>query len=58
MAVVAGVVFFVIRALLALVPVLTVAFPIKKWAALDQTPGRTQLTTQKMWKSHCSSEVT
>lgn len=33
MAVVAGVVFFVIRALLALVPVLTVAFPIKKWAA-------------------------
>ena len=32
-AVVAGVVFFVIRALLALVPVLTVAFPIKKWAA-------------------------
>jgi competence protein ComEC len=33
MAVVAGVVFFVIRALLAVVPVLTVAFPIKKWAA-------------------------
>lgn len=33
MAVVAGVVFFAIRALLALVPVLTVAFPIKKWAA-------------------------
>jgi competence protein ComEC len=33
MAVVAGVVFFVIRALLALVPVLTVSFPIKKWAA-------------------------
>jgi competence protein ComEC len=33
MAVVAGVVFFVIRALLALIPVLTVAFPIKKWAA-------------------------
>ncbi len=33
MAVVAGVVFFVIRALLALGPVLTVAFPIKKWAA-------------------------
>jgi competence protein ComEC len=33
MAVVAGVVFFVIRALLALVPALTVAFPIKKWAA-------------------------
>jgi len=33
MAVVAGVVFFVIRALLALIPVLTVAVPIKKWAA-------------------------
>ena len=33
MAVVAGVVFFAIRALLALVPALTVAFPIKKWAA-------------------------
>jgi len=33
MAVVAGVVFFAIRALLALVPVLTVSFPIKKWAA-------------------------
>jgi len=33
MAVVAGVVFFTIRALLALVPALTVAFPIKKWAA-------------------------
>src|ERR1700729_2989567 len=33
MAVVAGVVFFVIRALLALIPVLTVAAPIKKWAA-------------------------
>jgi competence protein ComEC len=33
MAVVAGVVFFTIRALLALVPVLTVRFPIKKWAA-------------------------
>jgi competence protein ComEC len=33
MAVVAGVIFFAIRALLALIPVLTVAFPIKKWAA-------------------------
>src|ERR1700757_2170982 len=33
MAVVAGVVFFAMRALLALFPVLTVAFPIKKWAA-------------------------
>ncbi|WP_298259345.1 ComEC/Rec2 family competence protein [Bradyrhizobium sp.] len=33
MAVVAGVVFFVIRALLALSPALTVSFPIKKWAA-------------------------
>jgi competence protein ComEC len=33
MAVVAGVVFFVIRALLALVPGLAVSFPIKKWAA-------------------------
>jgi competence protein ComEC len=33
MAVVAGVVFFVVRALLALIPVLTVGFPIKKWAA-------------------------
>jgi len=33
MAVVAGVVFFVVRALLALIPPLTVTFPIKKWAA-------------------------
>jgi competence protein ComEC len=33
MAVVAGVVFFAMRALLALVPALTVNFPIKKWAA-------------------------
>jgi competence protein ComEC len=33
MAVVAGVVFFVVRALLALIPALTVSFPIKKWAA-------------------------
>jgi len=33
MAVVAGVVFFVIRGLLALIPELTVTFPIKKWAA-------------------------
>src|SRR5262249_26578530 len=34
MAVVAGVVFFAIRALLALVPSLTVTFPIKKWSAV------------------------
>jgi len=33
MAVVAGVVFFVIRALLALIPGLAVSVPIKKWAA-------------------------
>lgn len=33
MAVVAGVVFFAIRALLALMPSLTVSFPIKKWSA-------------------------
>jgi competence protein ComEC len=33
MAVVAGVVFFAVRALLALFPVLTVGFPIKKWSA-------------------------
>jgi competence protein ComEC len=33
MAVVAGVVFFAVRALLALVPGLTVSFPIKKWSA-------------------------
>jgi len=33
MAVVAGVVFFVIRALLALIPGLAVSAPIKKWAA-------------------------
>jgi competence protein ComEC len=31
--VVAGVVFFAIRALLALFPSLTVSFPLKKWAA-------------------------
>jgi competence protein ComEC len=34
MAVVAGIVFFVIRALLALVPGIALAWPIKKWAAL------------------------
>jgi competence protein ComEC len=33
MAVVAGVVFFTVRALLALIPALTVSFPIKKWSA-------------------------
>jgi competence protein ComEC len=33
MAVVAGVVFFSVRALLALIPTLTVTFPIKKWSA-------------------------
>ena len=33
MAVVAGVVFFAVRALLALIPGLTVSFPTKKWAA-------------------------
>jgi competence protein ComEC len=33
MAVVAGVVFFAVRALLALIPALTVGYPIKKWAA-------------------------
>jgi competence protein ComEC len=33
MAVVAGVVFFAVRALLALFPPLTVSFPIKKWSA-------------------------
>jgi competence protein ComEC len=33
MAVVAGVVFFAVRALLALIPGLTVSAPIKKWAA-------------------------
>ena len=34
MAVVAGVVFFAVRALLALFPVLTTGFPIKKWSAV------------------------
>ena len=34
MAVVAGVVFFAVRALLALFPALTVSFPIKKWSAV------------------------
>lgn len=33
MAVVAGVVFFAVRALLALIPQLTVGFPVKKWSA-------------------------
>jgi competence protein ComEC len=33
MAVVAGVVFFAVRALLALIPLLATGFPIKKWAA-------------------------
>ena len=35
MAVVAGVVFFAVRALLALIPALTPAAPIKSWAALS-----------------------
>jgi competence protein ComEC len=34
MAVVAGVVFFAVRALLALIPALATGFPIKKWAAV------------------------
>ena len=34
MAVVAGVVFFAVRALLALIPALTVTFAIKKWSAV------------------------
>ena len=34
MAIVAGAVFFAVRALLALFPSLTVGFPIKKWAAV------------------------
>ena len=34
MAVVAGVVFFAVRALLALIPPLTTGFPIKKWSAV------------------------
>jgi competence protein ComEC len=34
MAVVAGIVFFILRALLALVPGLTDRMPVKKWAAL------------------------
>src|SRR4051794_9051795 len=34
MAVVAGVVFFAVRALLALIPALTVTSPIKKWSAV------------------------
>lgn len=34
MAVVAGVMFFAVRALLALFPALTVTFPIKKWSAV------------------------
>ena len=38
MAVVAGIVFFAIRALLALVPALTVSFPIKKWSAAGALP--------------------
>src|SRR3984893_11565911 len=33
MAVVAGVVFFTVRALLALIPQLATGFPIKKWSA-------------------------
>jgi competence protein ComEC len=33
MAVVAGVVFFAVRALLALFPMLSASFPIKKWSA-------------------------
>jgi len=34
MALVAGVVFFTVRALLALIPVLAMRYPVKKWAAL------------------------
>jgi hypothetical protein len=55
MAVVAGVVFFAVRALLALIPALTVSFPIKKWAAVYQAPARTQKIRQNMWRSHCGS---
>lgn len=40
MAVVAGVVFFAVRALLALFPALTVTFPIKKWSAAAALPQR------------------
>ncbi|MFH1339723.1 MAG: ComEC/Rec2 family competence protein, partial [Pseudomonadota bacterium] len=39
MAVVAGVVFFAVRALLALIPPLTVSFPIKKWSAVAALLG-------------------
>jgi hypothetical protein len=38
--VVAGVVFFAVRALLVLFPTLTSGFPIKKWAAAASTCGR------------------
>src|SRR6266571_2355240 len=41
MAVVAGVVFFVIRALLALIPGLAARHPIKKWAALGALAAAT-----------------
>jgi len=34
MAVVAGIVFFAVRALLALIPLLATRYPVKKWAAL------------------------
>ncbi len=56
MAVVAGVVFFTVRALLALFPALATGFPIKKWSAgrsarggcvLSSAVGRREVATQR-----------
>ncbi len=52
MAVVAGVVFFAVRALLALIPGLTVSFPIKKWAAVAALSAATFLSPA-VWRRGC-----
>jgi competence protein ComEC len=41
MALVAGVVFFIVRAVLALVPALALRHPVKKWAAMTALAGAT-----------------
>jgi competence protein ComEC len=53
MAVVAGVVFFAVRALLALIPALTVAFPLKKWAVGYQVLGLSRFCCSNSAKNRC-----
>jgi competence protein ComEC len=53
MAVVSGVVFFAVRALLALIPALTVAFPLKKWAVGYQVLGLSRFCCSNSAKNRC-----